>query len=150
MWWQPSCGASFIAPYPCTGMATWRGAGRYRTFTRAALEYVIHVPHYCYVSAVDAQPVGFWDCLQVMVVDFDVHHGNGTMDAFYDDPSVLYVSTHQAGLWPYTGKARDAGGRGPGAGCTVNIPLPGGAGDEAMRQVGGSCWKGANAGQGRR
>lgn len=72
---------------------------------------------------------------RVMVVDFDVHHGNGTMDAFYDDPSVLYVSTHQAGLWPYTGKARDAGGRGPGAGCTVNIPLPGGAGDEAMRQA---------------
>ncbi len=92
-------------------------------------------------------PHGALASLQVMIVDFDVHHGNGTMDAFYDDPSVLYVSTHQAGLWPYTGKARDAGGRGPGAGCTVNVPLPGGAGDEAMRQVGGSCWKG---GEGRR
>lgn len=40
---------------------------------------------------------------RIMVLDWDVHHGNGTEDIFYDDPGVLYVSTHQAGLWPYTG-----------------------------------------------
>lgn len=40
---------------------------------------------------------------KVLVVDFDVHHGNGTHDTFYDDSSVMYISTHQSGLWPYTG-----------------------------------------------
>eukprot|EP00879_Flechtneria_rotunda_P026604 GHRR01028378.1.p1 GENE.GHRR01028378.1~~GHRR01028378.1.p1 ORF type:complete len:278 (+),score=87.34 GHRR01028378.1:354-1187(+) len=40
---------------------------------------------------------------KVLIVDFDVHHGNGTEALFYDDPSVLYISTHQQGLWPYTG-----------------------------------------------
>lgn len=44
----------------------------------------------------------FWS--QVLIVDFDVHHGNGTEDIFYKDPSVLYISTHQQGLWPYTGQ----------------------------------------------
>jgi acetoin utilization deacetylase AcuC-like enzyme len=41
--------------------------------------------------------------LQVLIVDFDVHHGNGTEDIMYGDPSELYISTHQQGLWPYTG-----------------------------------------------
>lgn len=41
--------------------------------------------------------------VQVLIVDFDVHHGNGTEEIAYSDPSVLYISTHQQGLWPYTG-----------------------------------------------
>ncbi|EFJ40621.1 hypothetical protein VOLCADRAFT_108078 [Volvox carteri f. nagariensis] len=69
---------------------------------------------------------------KIAIVDFDVHHGNGTMEVFYDDPYTLYVSTHQAGLWPYTGKAHDTG-TGAGRGATLNIPLPGGSGDQAMR-----------------
>ncbi|KXZ46700.1 hypothetical protein GPECTOR_41g664 [Gonium pectorale] len=71
---------------------------------------------------------------RILIVDFDVHHGNGTMEVFYDDCRTLYISTHQAGLWPYTGKARETGAA-DGAGATVNVPLPGGSGDEAMREA---------------
>ncbi|MDT0630634.1 histone deacetylase family protein [Rubrivirga litoralis] len=65
---------------------------------------------------------------RVLVVDLDAHHGNGTQDAFYDDPSVLVVSSHQAGLYPSTGALDEAGG-GAGAGATVNLPLPARTGD---------------------
>ncbi len=65
---------------------------------------------------------------RVLVVDMDVHHGNGTQDAFYDDPSVLFVSSHQAGLYPATGHL-DETGTGAGEGFTVNLPLPAGTGD---------------------
>lgn len=41
--------------------------------------------------------------MQVLIIDWDVHHGNGTEDIFYDCPDVLFISTHQQGLWPYTG-----------------------------------------------
>eukprot|EP00882_Tetradesmus_deserticola_P033114 GHRQ01037797.1.p1 GENE.GHRQ01037797.1~~GHRQ01037797.1.p1 ORF type:complete len:195 (+),score=32.14 GHRQ01037797.1:621-1205(+) len=62
--------------------------------------------------------------LQVLIVDFDVHHGNGTEEIMYSDSSVLYISTHQQGLWPYTGKVHQVGSGG-GKGYTINIPLPG-------------------------
>jgi acetoin utilization deacetylase AcuC-like enzyme len=66
---------------------------------------------------------------RVMILDFDVHHGNGTQAIFYDDPRVLYVSLHEYGwIYPGTGGA-DELGRGHGRGATVNIPLPPGAGD---------------------
>jgi acetoin utilization deacetylase AcuC-like enzyme len=65
---------------------------------------------------------------RVAVVDIDIHHGNGTQDAFYEDPSVLYVSTHQYPYYPGTGHWREAG-TGPGAGTTLNLSLPGGCGD---------------------
>ena len=62
---------------------------------------------------------------RVLIVDWDVHHGNGTQSIFWDDPDVLYVSTHQSPLFPGTGEASEVGG--PGAvGLTVNIPLPAG------------------------
>jgi acetoin utilization deacetylase AcuC-like enzyme len=60
---------------------------------------------------------------RVAVVDIDVHHGNGTQDVFYDDPSVLYCSLHQWPLYPGTGR-RSETGEGAGAGATVNAPLP--------------------------
>ena len=60
---------------------------------------------------------------RVLVVDIDVHHGNGTQDVFYDDGSVLFVSSHQAGIYPGTGALGETG-RGAGAGTTVNLPLP--------------------------
>lgn len=47
--------------------------------------------------------------LQVLILDWDVHHGNGTEDIFYDSDAVLYISTHQQGLWPYTGRWTAAG-----------------------------------------
>jgi acetoin utilization deacetylase AcuC-like enzyme len=65
---------------------------------------------------------------RVLIVDYDVHHGNGTEAMFYDDPSVLYVSTHQYPFYPGTGAATDIG-TGPGEGYTLNIPLPAGSGD---------------------
>jgi acetoin utilization deacetylase AcuC-like enzyme len=63
---------------------------------------------------------------RVLVVDWDVHHGNGTQAIFWDDPDVLYVSTHQWPLYPGTGSAGEIGGP-DGAGQTVNIPMPAGA-----------------------
>jgi acetoin utilization deacetylase AcuC-like enzyme len=70
---------------------------------------------------------------RVLVVDLDVHHGNGTQEIFWNDPSVLYVSTHQWPLFPGSGAAQEIGG--PGApGLTVNVPLPPGAAGEALRR----------------
>ena len=66
---------------------------------------------------------------RVLVVDLDVHHGNGTQEALYDDPSVLFVSSHQGDVYPGTGSLRETG-TGPGEGFTVNLPLPAGTGDE--------------------
>src|SRR4029078_8315251 len=67
---------------------------------------------------------------RVAIVDWHVHHGNGTQEMFYADPSVLYVSLHQWPLYPATG-ARGETGRGEGTGATVNVPLSPGAGDAA-------------------
>jgi len=63
---------------------------------------------------------------RVLVVDWDAHHGNGTQDIFYADGSVMYVSMHEWPLYPGTGRLSDSGA-GPGAGTTVNFPLPAGA-----------------------
>jgi len=65
---------------------------------------------------------------KVLIVDWDVHHGNGTQAAFYEDPSVLYFSAHQYPFYPGTGSEAEKG-RGKGLNCTVNVPLPAGAGD---------------------
>ncbi len=65
---------------------------------------------------------------RVAIVDFDVHHGNGTQWSFYDDPSVLFVSSHQYPYYPGTGAASDVG-KGAGSGFTVNLPLSAGATD---------------------
>ncbi|KAI3451566.1 hypothetical protein Pfo_008231 [Paulownia fortunei] len=70
----------------------------------------------------------------VFIIDFDVHHGNGTNDAFYDDPDIFFLSTHQDGSYPGTGKINQIGS-GDGEGSTLNLPLPGGSGDRAMRNV---------------
>lgn len=71
---------------------------------------------------------------RVFIIDFDVHHGNGTNDAFYDDPDIFFLSTHQDGSYPGTGKINQIG-TGDGEGATLNLPLPGGSGDRAMRDV---------------
>ncbi len=66
---------------------------------------------------------------RVMIVDWDVHHGNGTQDAFYNDPHVLFVSLHQHDWYPQLSGELEQVGRGAGVGFTVNIPLPAGTGD---------------------
>ncbi|MDH3443536.1 MAG: histone deacetylase [Deltaproteobacteria bacterium] len=65
---------------------------------------------------------------RVLVMDWDVHHGNGTQEMFYQDPSVLFISTHQYPFYPGTGAAREVGA-GAGEGYTINVPLPAGCAD---------------------
>jgi acetoin utilization deacetylase AcuC-like enzyme len=64
---------------------------------------------------------------RVLIVDWDVHHGNGTQETFYEDASVLFFDTHQSPLYPGSGHA-DETGRGAGEGFTINCPFPAGAG----------------------
>jgi len=71
---------------------------------------------------------------RILIADFDVHHGNGTQEAFYSDPRVLYFSTHQYPFYPGTGRV-DETGEGSGKGTTVNVPLPGWCGNEEYLRV---------------
>jgi acetoin utilization deacetylase AcuC-like enzyme len=71
---------------------------------------------------------------RVLIVDFDVHHGNGTQDIFYHTPRVLYFSTHQFPHYPGTGNWNEIG-EGAGEGFTVNVPLPPRVGDEGFRRI---------------
>jgi acetoin utilization deacetylase AcuC-like enzyme len=73
---------------------------------------------------------------RVAIVDWDVHHGNGTQEIFYSDPSVFFFSTHQWPLYPGTGRA-DETGEGAGAGTTMNFPFPAGSG---RKQILGAVW----------
>lgn len=71
---------------------------------------------------------------QVFIVDFDVHHGNGTQDIFEEDPAVFYCSTHEYPFYPGTGHWRESG-RGAGEGSVLNVPLPAGVGDTGYLRV---------------
>jgi acetoin utilization deacetylase AcuC-like enzyme len=71
---------------------------------------------------------------RIAVIDFDVHHGNGTQHSFEDDPRVLYVSSHAFPFYPGTGALEEMG-RGAGHGFTVNLPLPPGMGDGEYARV---------------
>lgn len=68
---------------------------------------------------------------KVAIIDIDVHHGNGTSDIFYDDDNILYISTHQSGIFPGTGQLRDIG-KDKGVGFNVNIPFCHGCGDSSF------------------
>ncbi|MFD7453054.1 class II histone deacetylase [Kitasatospora sp. NPDC059827] len=72
---------------------------------------------------------------RVLVLDWDVHHGNGLQRVFYEDPDVLYVSVHQDGLFPAASGLVLETGAGAGAGTTLNVPLPAGSGHEAYLAV---------------
>ncbi|HYF37608.1 MAG TPA: histone deacetylase [Prosthecobacter sp.] len=69
---------------------------------------------------------------KVLIVDWDVHHGNGTQDIFYEDGSVYFFSTHQSPWYPFTGHAEERG-EGQGRGATLNVPLRSGSG---MKEIG--------------
>jgi len=71
---------------------------------------------------------------RVLIMDWDLHHGNGTQHSFYQDPGVLYVSTHQYPYYPGTGAVDEVGG-GQGVSFTVNIPLRAGSGDPEFVEV---------------
>lgn len=73
-------------------------------------------------------------CKKILIVDWDFHHGNGTEEAFYEDPTVLYFSTHYPLAYPGTGYP-DKEGKGDGQGFTINVSLPSGATDEDIIDV---------------
>ena len=70
---------------------------------------------------------------KVAIVDWDVHHGNGTQAIFYDDPSVLFISLQQDGLYPLNSGTVAETGAGRGEGYTINVPLPAGSGDRVYQ-----------------
>jgi acetoin utilization deacetylase AcuC-like enzyme len=71
---------------------------------------------------------------RILIMDWDVHHGNGTQDAFYDDPSVFFISTHQFPYYPGSGALNEVGIN-AGEGYTINVPLPAGCGDPEYLRV---------------
>jgi len=84
---------------------------------------------FCYLNNIAIAAASLRDrTRRLAIVDIDVHHGNGTNDIFHADPTVLYLSTHQAGLFPGTGPAEDVG-EGEGTGFSVNVPLRSRCGD---------------------
>jgi acetoin utilization deacetylase AcuC-like enzyme len=113
--------ASVSGEHP-RGLAVVRPPGHHATPTRP-MGFCIF--NNVAVAAAAARAAG---CARVAIIDWDVHHGNGTQDAFYADPTVLYLSTHQYPFYPGTG-ASDEIGQGDGKGRTVNVPLPSGSGD---------------------
>jgi acetoin utilization deacetylase AcuC-like enzyme len=91
---------------------------------------------FCFYSnaAVAAAHARAHGLARVAIVDIDVHHGNGTQEIFYPDPSVLFISTHQYPFYPGTGAAREIGA-GPGEGFTANLAMEGGSTDGDYQQV---------------
>ena len=71
---------------------------------------------------------------RILIIDWDVHHGNGTQHAFEEDPSIIFFSTHQYPHYPGTG-AENERGQGKGEGTTINVPMYSGQGDEVYREV---------------
>jgi acetoin utilization deacetylase AcuC-like enzyme len=113
---------------PRTGVALLRPPGHHATRDRGM--------GFCLLNNA---AVGAYHALErglsrVAIVDWDVHHGNGTQDIFWTDPRVLYASLHQAPFYPGTG-GRDEVGEGPGEGFTLNVPLSEGATSAAFHQA---------------
>ena len=142
-----------VGPEARVGPASWEPALLAVGATTAAVDWALERPGgraYALVRppghhASSAQAMGF--CLfnnvaiaarraqdehgarRVAIVDWDVHHGNGTQDVFYDDADVLFVSLHQDDLYPRGRGGLTERGAGAGDGATVNVPLPAGSGD---------------------
>ncbi|HTJ44912.1 MAG TPA: histone deacetylase [Kofleriaceae bacterium] len=110
------------------GLAVVRPPGHHATADRAM--------GFCQLNnvAVAAAAARAAGAARVAIVDWDVHHGNGTQDIFWDDPSVLYASCHQYPYYPGTGAPDEIGGEGA-RGATVNVGLPAGSGDTEYAAV---------------
>ncbi len=88
---------------------------------------------FCNTAVAGAHALEVGKAERIAIVDWDVHHGNGTQAAFYDDPRALTISIHQDGCFPPgTGEIEERGA-GDGEGCTINIPLPPGSGNGAYK-----------------
>jgi acetoin utilization deacetylase AcuC-like enzyme len=110
------------------GFAMVRPPGHHATRTRAM--------GFCLLNniAIGAKYAQRHGLKKILIVDFDVHHGNGTQDIFESDPDICFLSSHQAGIFPGTGHLHEIG-TGEGEGTVVNVPLPPRAGDQALIHV---------------
>ena len=106
------------------GMSLHRPPGHHATATRAMGFCLFNNVAIAARRALDGH-----DARRVMVLDWDVHHGNGTNDIFRHSPEVLFASIHQSPLYPGTGALADVGG-GEGEGFSVNMPVPPGSGED--------------------
>jgi acetoin utilization deacetylase AcuC-like enzyme len=139
---------TYVAPGSWETATLAAGAGIVACETLAAGEadaaFVVARPPGHHASA--ARPMGF--CIvnsvgvaagwlasrgeRVLIVDWDVHHGNGTQEVFWDDPDVLFFSLHEEGIYPWSGSHMETGGANA-PGTTINVPLPAGSTGDAMR-----------------
>jgi acetoin utilization deacetylase AcuC-like enzyme len=110
------------------GIALVRPPGHHASFDRASGFCILNNVA---IAAAHARARGLE---RIAIVDWDVHHGNGTQDAFIEDPSVLYISTHQFPFYPGTGALSEMG-QGNGNGYTINIPLEAGGTDGVYRSA---------------
>ncbi len=110
------------------GLALVRPPGHHATATRAMGFCLLNNTA---LAARAAQRAGLQ---RILIIDVDLHHGNGTQAIFEADPEVLYISTHQRGIYPGSGALEETG-VGEGAGATVNIPLPPHCGDETFARI---------------
>lgn len=149
-------GGGYLDPDTYAGLASWEAATR---AAGAGIQAVAGLRHgaadMAFLAvrppghhAIASQAMGF--CLfnniavtarhlvdageRVAIIDFDVHHGNGTQDLFFEDPEVLYLSLHEFPFYPGTGWV-DEVGTGTGAGFTVNLAFPAGTGGDAYREA---------------
>jgi acetoin utilization deacetylase AcuC-like enzyme len=113
-------GSAFALVRPPGHHATFQGAMGFCLFNNVAIA--------------TKYTMGRYKLERVLIIDFDVHHGNGTQATFYDNPQVLYISIHQYPFYPGTGSI-DETGIGEAEGMTVNIPLPAGCGDAEYLQT---------------
>ncbi|HWP67426.1 MAG TPA: histone deacetylase [Candidatus Limnocylindria bacterium] len=119
---------AILAGHVANGLALVRPPGHHAERDRAM--------GFCLFNnvAVAARALRARGVARVAIVDWDLHHGNGTQHVFEDDPSVLYVSTHQFPFYPGTGAATEVG-RGAGAGRTLNVPCSAGFGDAEFARI---------------
>jgi acetoin utilization deacetylase AcuC-like enzyme len=112
-----------------TGFSAHRPPGHHATQTRAMGFCLFNNVAVAATHAIEDRGLE-----RVMILDWDVHHGNGTNDIFHASPQVLFVSIHEWPLYPGTGSSRDAGA-GTGEGYTVNLPVAAGSGDLLYRSL---------------